>query len=320
MTRRATVAPVVRLTEDGPRPDQDLVAVESPLRLDVGRAGDDRRWPLGLLMRTPGDDADLVHGLLFTEGVITRATDVERLTLVPGPARGDAPGPNAAGAADSARPNAAAVPDSAGRNAADAADRADDGESAGDGDAALAIVAASIDLADLLQTRVLVTTSACGLCGRLADVRIDRLGTGVRERPSWPAALVASLPDLLAAGQAVFAETGGLHAAGLFDAEGRRLLVREDVGRHNAVDKVLGAALREGRLPATDGLLVVSGRAAYEIVQKAAVAGVAGLVAVGAPSSLAVEAARAAGLTLVGFARGGRFNVYAGHGRIGDVR
>jgi FdhD protein len=134
--------------------------------------------------------------------------------------------------------------------------------------------------------------------------------------PRIPASAIHNLPASLRAGQAVFAGTGGLHAAALCDLSGQAWLVREDVGRHNAVDKVAGAALAAGRLPARDAVLAVSGRVAYEIVQKAVAAGVAALVAVGAPSSLAIDAARAANLTLAGFARDGRFNVYAGADRI----
>jgi len=137
-----------------------------------------------------------------------------------------------------------------------------------------------------------------------------------RDDVSWPIALIASLPNKLQAGQAVFAETGGLHAAGLFAPDGTLVALREDIGRHNAVDKLVGASLDAGRLPARDMLLAVSGRVAFEIVQKAALAGVAGIVAVGAPSSLAVRAAQATGLTLAGFARDGRFNLYAGDHRV----
>jgi FdhD protein len=159
-------------------------------------------------------------------------------------------------------------------------------------------------------------TSACGLCGRLRDAAVEPRPTALGA-PPWPAAVIAALPSRLRERQSVFAETGGLHAAGLCDRQGAPVIVREDVGRHNAVDKVVGAALAAGRLPASGLALVVSGRVAFEIVQKAAMAGVALVAAVGAPSSLAVEAARSTGLTLVGFVRDGRFNIYAGHAGVG---
>jgi FdhD protein len=179
-------------------------------------------------------------------------------------------------------------------------------------------VAAGIDVEATARERVLVGTSACGLCGRLEVERLDVLAriAPPRDDVSWPIALIASLPNKLQAGQAVFAETGGLHAAGLFAPDGTLVALREDIGRHNAVDKLVGASLDAGRLPARDMLLAVSGRVAFEIVQKAALAGVAGIVAVGAPSSLAVRAAQATGLTLAGFARDGRFNLYAGDHRV----
>jgi FdhD protein len=136
----------------------------------------------------------------------------------------------------------------------------------------------------------------------------------------WDPSAVAALPDALRAAQKVFDRTGGLHAAGLFEAaDSAPLVVREDVGRHNAVDKVIGWALREDRLPATGCLLVVSGRASFELVQKAVVAGIPALVAVSAPSSLAVELAEEAGLTLVGFVRGETMNIYARGDRLGMV-
>ena len=162
----------------------------------------------------------------------------------------------------------------------------------------------------------LITTSACGLCGRLSVQSLDRARGRSAAAPQFSAEALASLPARLRDGQTVFAETGGLHAAALFDDSGARIALAEDVGRHNAVDKVVGAALRAGRLPASGSVLVVSGRVAFEIVQKAALAGVAAIVAVGAPSNLAIDAARAAGLTLVGFARDGHFNVYAGVERV----
>jgi FdhD protein len=188
-------------------------------------------------------------------------------------------------------------------------------ESGETGDAVHVALVSSVDVGVLPGERPLVTTSACGLCGRLSVRALDRRGT-VAEATRFSVEMLASLPDELRSGQAVFAETGGLHAAALFSPAGERLVIAEDVGRHNAVDKVVGALLRDGRLPATGAVLVVSGRVAFEIVQKAAMAGASALVAVGAPSSLAIDAARTAGLTLVGFARDGCFNVYAGADRI----
>ncbi|WP_026341751.1 formate dehydrogenase accessory sulfurtransferase FdhD [Actinomadura atramentaria] len=166
--------------------------------------------------------------------------------------------------------------------------------------------------------RAFATTSACGVCGKssiealAADRRHDVAADPVRVR----ADVLAALPDRLRAAQRVFDRTGGLHAAGLFDAAGEPLAVREDVGRHNAVDKVVGWALRDGRLPLRGHVLMVSGRASFELTQKAAQAGIPVLAAVSAPSSLAVDLAADAGLTLVGFLRGETMNVYTGAERI----
>jgi FdhD protein len=177
------------------------------------------------------------------------------------------------------------------------------------------VLAATVDAGVLPGGRPLPATSACGLCGRLSLDTLD-LRRGPHDDARFSAELLASLPGRLRSGQAVFAETGGLHAAAVFDTAGECRALSEDVGRHNAVDKVVGALLRSGRLPAAGNLLAVSGRVAFEIVQKAAMAGVAAIVAVGAPSSLAIEAARSVGMTLVGFARDGQFNVYAGMERV----
>jgi len=165
--------------------------------------------------------------------------------------------------------------------------------------------------------RNVYTTSSCGVCGKASLEAVDTiacapLGAG----PVVPSDLVPELPDRLLEAQGVFERTGGLHAAGLFSADGTRHVVREDVGRHNAVDKVVGHELLGRALPASDRILVVSGRASFELVQKAVIAGIPMLVAVGAPSSLAVDLARRFGQTLVGFARGGGFNVYSGEERI----
>jgi FdhD protein len=273
---RVAIASIRRLHAGGAETEQDLVAVEAPLAVVVRSAGRTATLALGVTMRTPGDDRDLVLGLLHSERLIHTRDDVVSLTFT----------------------------------------RDDD-----EAETAVAELAASIDIDAATHGRALLGTSACGLCGRLEVERVDALA---RSAPtpgavSWPAALIAGLPAKLKTGQAVFAETGGLHAAGLFDPDGTLVALREDVGRHNAVDKLVGAALDAGRLPARDALLAVSGRVAYEIVQKAALAGVAGIVAVGAPSSLAIRAAQATGLTLAGFARDGRFNLYAGEHRVREL-
>ena len=272
MAKRVAIA-AVRRFEIGPaRTDQDLVAVEAPLAVELRHAASPERRALGVFMRTPGDDRDLVLGLLYTEGLIRSLSEVSDLVFHPA---GD-------------RPETAEV-----------------------------VLEPAIDLT-AIEGRLLAASSACGMCGRLAVDGLDVLARRATAAPPLliPPAVILSLAAALRDRQAVFAETGGLHAAGLFDAEGALRVIREDVGRHNAVDKVVGVALEQGWLPATSLLLAVSGRVAFEIVQKAVMAGVSTIVAVGAPSSLAVDAARAAGATLIGFARDGRFNVYSGWERV----
>ena len=162
------------------------------------------------------------------------------------------------------------------------------------------------------------TTSACGVCGKTSVDAIEASCDGPRTGgPTVATAVIHALHVRLRNAQPAFACTGGLHAAALFDPDGNLLAVREDVGRHNAVDKVIGAEFLAGRLPLHDRILFVSGRAGFELVQKAAVAAVPVFAAVGAPSSLAVDLARRLGVTLVGFVRNGRFNIYAGADRIG---
>jgi FdhD protein len=161
------------------------------------------------------------------------------------------------------------------------------------------------------------TTSSCGVCGKGALEAVAVEASRVESELRVPAGLVAELPERLRAAQPAFAATGGLHATALFDREGEFLAVREDVGRHNAMDKVIGRAFLDGRLPLGEHVLCVSGRLSFELVQKAAVAGCPVLVAVGAPSTLAVELARDRGITLCGFVRDGRVNVYSEPWRIG---
>ena len=270
---RVFIAAIRRLHAAGADAEQDLVAVEAPLSVTVRSAAGIASVPLGVTMRTPGDDRDLVLGLLYGERLIHTRDDVVSIEFTK-----------------------------------------DDDEA----ESATVALSATVRVEATAHGRALVGTSACGLCGRLEIERLDVLAriAPARADVTWPIALIASLPNKLQAGQAVFAETGGLHAAGLFAPDGTLVAIREDVGRHNAVDKLVGASLDAGRLPARDMLLAVSGRVAYEIVHKAAVAGLAGIVAVGAPSSLAIRAAQATGLTLAGFVRDGRFNLYAGGHRV----
>ena len=187
-----------------------------------------------------------------------------------------------------------------------------------DGRGAITIrLAAQVEIENEFAARNFYMTSSCGICGKAS---IDGLkSAGCRSLDSQTEALtrfaIESMPEKLRAGQAVFEHTGGLHAAGLFDFHGNLLAVREDVGRHNAVDKLVGAAFLAGQLPLTDRILMLSGRVSFELVQKALMAGIAVIAAVGAPSSLAVETALRFGITLIGFLRGNRFNVYSGRSK-----
>lgn len=160
------------------------------------------------------------------------------------------------------------------------------------------------------------TTSSCGVCGKSSIEAVTVQCAPITANWSLSASLIQTLPDKLREAQHVFEHTGGLHASGLFDRQGSLTLLREDVGRHNALDKVIGAMLFKEAIPLADYMLVVSGRASFELVQKAAIAGIPVLVAVGAPSSLAVNLAQTSGITLIGFAREGRFNIYTHPSRI----
>jgi FdhD protein len=235
-----------------------------------------RKAPLAVTMRTPGHDIDLAMGFLLTEGIIGAADDVVTAQLCAG----------------TDTPNTYNVVD--------------------------VVLGPDVPPPVTDPSRNFYTTSSCGVCGKASiDAVRTRSRFDVAADPLvMPARMLAGLPDRLRAAQRTFDRTGGLHAAGLFTADGELLVLREDVGRHNAVDKVIGWALREGRLPLSGHVLLVSGRASFELTQKAWMAGLPLLAAVSAPSTLAAELAEEAGMTLVGFLRGATMNVYAGAHRI----
>jgi FdhD protein len=240
------------------------------------RAGSQTRT-VAVTMRTPGADFELAAGFLFNEGVIDGIDAVSAITYCVD-----------RDVAEEQRYNIVNVD----------------------------LYAAELPPLDALE-RHFTITSACGVCGKAnIDALRARGLAAVRSSLQVDAATVAALPERLGSSQRVFASTGGLHAAALFDARGELIAIREDVGRHNALDKLIGWALMERKLPLDAHLLLVSGRASYELVQKAVAAGIAVVCAVSAPSSLAVDLAREFGVTLAGFVRGGRFNVYAGAERI----
>ena len=260
-----------------PRPRADIVAVEEPLEVRAGGR------VLTVTMRTPGADIDLVHGWLLAEGLIRTGADLRAARYCAGSASPSSTGPT---------PNTYNVLD---------VDFAPDAPARESGalDAAL---------------RLGMTTSACGVCGSASiEALRGKLPPAVLAAARMPIspAHVAAWVEVLRAQQPTFAATGGTHAAALFGADGALRAAAEDVGRHNAVDTVSGALVRHGCIPPLGGALVVSSRASYEIVQKAAMAGVPMVVAVSAPSSLAVAAATEMGMTLLAFARADGVNVYA---------
>jgi FdhD protein len=279
MSTSSLAIDISRVNEDQQITVEDYVAVEEPLEIQIGAtsAADAAAKSISITMRTPGHDVDLALGFLCTEAVIKSASQVEAAELV--------------GPADEVTGL---------RNIVRVELKAD----------------VEIDLGRL--QRHFYTTSSCGVCGKssIDALRITGCDSLKDKGASYPRQLILSLPDKLLQQQQLFSQTGGLHAAAIFDDRGEIVCVREDVGRHNAVDKVIGALLLGDMLPATKLGLLVSGRASFELVQKALVAGLPILAAVSAPSSLAVALANEFGMTLLGFLRGSRFNIYAGENRI----
>ncbi|MDI3385349.1 formate dehydrogenase accessory sulfurtransferase FdhD [Streptomyces sp. B-S-A8] len=279
---------VIRVRDGAVSTRPDTLVAEEPLEIRLNGK------PLAITMRTPGDDFALAAGFLVSEGVLGDADELRSIVYCAG---ATAEGSNTYNVVDVS-------------------------------------TAPGVVLPDITLERNVYTSSSCGLCGKasLDAVRTtarwpidDAAGDGTHgadhQKRSTPPVrldpeLLACLPDRLRAAQRVFDRTGGLHAAALFTEDGELIDVREDVGRHNAVDKLVGRALQDGRLPLARTILLVSGRASFELAQKAVMAGIPVLAAVSAPSSLAVDLAAESGLTLVGFLRGASMNVYAGDHRI----
>ncbi|MGW1957208.1 formate dehydrogenase accessory sulfurtransferase FdhD [Streptomyces sp. NPDC001920] len=269
---------VIRIRDGAVSTRPDTLVAEEPLEIRLNGK------PLAITMRTPGDDFALAAGFLVSEGVLGGAEELQNIVYCAG---ATADGSNTYNVVD-------------------------------------VKTAPGVVVADITLERNVYTTSSCGLCGKasLDAVRttarwpVDDTHGGDRPPLRLDPGLLASLPDRLRAAQRVFDRTGGLHAAALFTEDGELVDVREDVGRHNAVDKLVGRALQQGDLPLSRTVLLVSGRASFELAQKAVMAGIPVLAAVSAPSSLAVDLAAETGLTLVGFLRGSSMNVYAGEHRL----
>ncbi|MBD0256150.1 MAG: formate dehydrogenase accessory sulfurtransferase FdhD [Cytophagales bacterium] len=250
----------------------DALAVEEPLEIGLQYGSKDRlvTKAVSVTMRTPGHDQELALGFLWTEGIISRAGQVARTSVL------------------------------AGENKV--------------------VVTLNEHEVPALQPaeRNFYTTSSCGVCGKasIGAIRTVSPYPGTPDQIAVAAGVFYGLEDELRKQQRLFASTGGLHASALFDLAGKLIMLREDVGRHNALDKVIGAALLEDALPLDRTILLLSGRASFELVQKATMAGIKLVAAVGAPSSLAVQLAQEAGMTLIGFLRHQGFNIYAGAHRV----
>ncbi|MEZ4699474.1 MAG: formate dehydrogenase accessory sulfurtransferase FdhD [Rhodothermales bacterium] len=272
-------ADVIRVTRGAPAALIDTLAVEEPLEIRLATAGEAGR-PISITMRTPGHDAELAAGFLMGEGLVRSASDIAGIV------EDDATG--------------------CGRSA---------------GNTLTVVVRPGLAIDPARLERHFYTTSSCGVCGKASLDALEALNPpAIRPRlPEIGPDVVHRLPGLLRECQPVFSRTGGLHGAGLVTPEGVMMHCREDVGRHNAVDKTLGRALLDGSCPLSDCILLLSGRASFELIQKGAMAGIPIVAAVGAPSTLAVDYASRRGMTLLGFVRDTHFNVYTGAERIASL-
>ncbi|HET9096670.1 MAG TPA: formate dehydrogenase accessory sulfurtransferase FdhD [Candidatus Baltobacteraceae bacterium] len=274
--RPGLTTPARVLTYDDGRAREIVDDLATEEPLEIRVVAGSQTRSLAVTMRTPGNDFDLAAGFLLSEGVIRRREEIAGISYCIDPQ-------------------------------VDAEQRYN-----------IVNVRLAVDSLPALERleRHFTMSSACGVCGKANIEALQTRAERIEDEVRISLSLVAQLPDKMRQAQRVFESTGGLHAAALFDASGELLSLREDVGRHNAVDKIIGWAVLSGRLPLRGCVLLVSGRASYELVQKSIVAGIPILCAVSAPSSLAVDLARNFGMTLLGFVRGSRANVYAGRERI----
>ncbi|MBK7869263.1 MAG: formate dehydrogenase accessory sulfurtransferase FdhD [Saprospiraceae bacterium] len=270
---------IKKLKENHAAAWEDTLVVEEPLEIKIayGKGTQRKQKDLAVTMRTPGNDFDLAMGFLFTEGIILSAKDVLQMRYL-----------------------------------------AEQLDEASQENIVLVDLQTDINFDFEQLNRHFYTSSSCGICGKAS---IDMVQTTChyllpKGEPRISADLLFSLPQKLNQEQTLFAQTGGIHAAALFDTNGNLQLLREDVGRHNALDKLIGAALKQDQIPLSNAIILVSGRAGFELVQKSVMAGVPILAAVGAASSLAVELAEEHGMTLVGFLREQKGNIYCGAERI----
>jgi FdhD protein len=285
-----------RFLNDEAQTVSDVLAVEEPLEVQLGYGTADARHikSISVTMRTPGHDFELAAGFLMTEGVVRDSADISEIFYVSGRSGVAEPLPRDINESDEL-----ILPYQPERNIVRIELSPD----------------VPVSLANL--ERNFYTTSSCGICGKASLLALRTVCPPRAANTLKIAAnLLYSLPDRLRAGQDVFERTGGLHASGLFDSDGHLQSIREDVGRHNAVDKLMGAEFLDDRTPLRDRILLLSGRASFELLQKALMSGIPMVVSVGAPSSLAVQVAKEFDITLIGFLRGDHFNVYNGAERI----
>lgn len=283
---RTPVSPIqiIRVEQGAATVTDDILVTEEPLeiRLGHGPQEDRKEVRLSVTMRTPGNDEELALGFLFTEGIISSTSEVLRVAYC------------------------------------------EDVKEEERGNVVRAELHPAVELDPAKWQRNFYTSSSCGVCGKTSIEAVrTQCNTTLTPFGAIDPKVITALPDRMREAQTVFKHTGGIHAAALFDSDGKLLILREDVGRHNAVDKVIGALLASrtatsedasGQLTTNNYQLLVSGRAGFELVQKCIMAGIPLMAAVGAPSSLAVQLAKEAGLTLIGFLRGERFNIYSGGG------